>query len=570
MEYLEGEDLEHRVQRAGRLAIENVVHITRQVASALAAAHDQGVVHRDLKPANIFLLQAHGEPDFVKVLDFGVSKIKAARTKLTRTSAVIGTPNYMSPEQAMGMVEEVDHRADQWALACIAWEMLLGRPPFVADDIGALLFQVINVEPRSLAKYVPGLPLQVETVLRRALSKRSTGRFPSISEFGQAFELAGMLHPHPTPPSSPSSSNPATKATIVSGTPTRVPEKDRQIGMANTQLAGEETFDNQANNPLSPTPSREGGQLPAFVTDAKVLTAFDGASHPQRRRYWVFGSLATVAVLVGVFLSMRGGRSVGVKTTKLTPSSPSPVAKPKVTSGKFTVKYTPSDNWEIGNLEKMDIVPKLLDILNKKHSFSMDEDLPVIYKACGEGEKNASYVPKEHAITVCYELVNYFDKGFRKLVKGEKVDDALTKAIAFPVFHEMGHALIDIYHLPAVGDSEVAADQFAAVILLEFLGETGKSVALAGAVSFSRIFGRGESMNRETLGDIHPLSRARALSLLCWVSGSETEEERENDNITKHRLPEDRYTNCPEEYQEIRRHWASLLANSTLKASLPH
>jgi serine/threonine protein kinase len=121
MEYLEGEDLDHRLRRVGRMPIEAVAHVVKQVASALSAAHGQGVVHRDLKPGNIFLVQIPGEPDFAKVLDFGISKMKAARTQLTNASAVMGTPNYMSPEQATGMVEEVDHRTDQWALACIAW-----------------------------------------------------------------------------------------------------------------------------------------------------------------------------------------------------------------------------------------------------------------------------------------------------------------------------------------------------------------------------------------------------------------------------------------------------------------
>jgi serine/threonine-protein kinase len=112
MEYLEGEDLDHRLRRVGRMPIEAVVHVVRQVASALNAAHDQGVVHRDLKPGNVFLVQIPGEPDFVKVLDFGISKMKAARTQLTSASAVMGTPNYMSPEQATGMIDDIDHRAD--------------------------------------------------------------------------------------------------------------------------------------------------------------------------------------------------------------------------------------------------------------------------------------------------------------------------------------------------------------------------------------------------------------------------------------------------------------------------
>jgi len=131
MEFLEGEDLDHRLRRVGRLPATQVVHIVKQVASALAATHAKTIVHRDLKPANIYLLEVAGETDFVKVLDFGISKVRAATTKLTQATSVMGTPNYMSPEQAMGRVDEIDERTDLWALACIAWECLSGAGPFV-------------------------------------------------------------------------------------------------------------------------------------------------------------------------------------------------------------------------------------------------------------------------------------------------------------------------------------------------------------------------------------------------------------------------------------------------------
>ncbi|MGC9985436.1 MAG: serine/threonine-protein kinase [Polyangia bacterium] len=195
MEYLEGEDLDHRLRRVGRMSIEAVVHVVRQVASALNAAHDQGVVHRDLKPGNVFLVQIPGEPDFVKILDFGISKMKAARTQLTSASAVMGTPNYMAPEQATGMLEEIDHRTDQWALACIAWEMLLGHGPFVADETAALLYQIINLDPHPLAPRVPGLPPAVETALRRALRKKPAERFSSMREFSRELESAAFGRP---------------------------------------------------------------------------------------------------------------------------------------------------------------------------------------------------------------------------------------------------------------------------------------------------------------------------------------------------------------------------------------
>jgi eukaryotic-like serine/threonine-protein kinase len=228
MEYLEGEDLDHRLRRAGRMPVDAVVHVVKQVASALNAAHDQGVVHRDLKPGNVFLLQIPGEPDFVKVLDFGISKMKAARTQLTKASAVMGTPNYMSPEQATGMVEEVDHHTDQWSLACIVWEMLLGRGPFVADEVAAVLYQIINLNPHPLAPRVPGLPPAVETALRRALSKQPAERFPSMREFSRALETAASGRPADATPA-PVPVSPATSAhaTIGYGA-TPVPPPARQ------------------------------------------------------------------------------------------------------------------------------------------------------------------------------------------------------------------------------------------------------------------------------------------------------------------------------------------------------
>lgn len=192
MEYLEGTDLAHRIHQVGRLPLETAVHITKQVASALAAAHEQGVVHRDLKPANVFLVALPGEPDFVKILDFGISKVRAARTQLTNASTIIGTPDYMSPEQATGMLDAIDHRTDQWALACMVWEMLTGRPPFAGDDVSAVFYQVIHLEPRPLGQRAPDVPQAVEVVLRRALSKSMTDRYASMRDFAQALESAAL------------------------------------------------------------------------------------------------------------------------------------------------------------------------------------------------------------------------------------------------------------------------------------------------------------------------------------------------------------------------------------------
>ena len=196
MEYLEGVDLDHRIRRLGKLPLDAVVNITKQIASALVAAHDQGIVHRDLKPANVFLVELPGEPDFAKILDFGISKVRAATTQLTKASAIIGTPNYMSPEQATGMLDEIDPRTDQWALGCIVWEMLSGRPPFASDDMSAVFYQIIHLDPQPLRARAPDLPAAVEAVLRRALSKRMADRFPSVRDLANALASAASERPY--------------------------------------------------------------------------------------------------------------------------------------------------------------------------------------------------------------------------------------------------------------------------------------------------------------------------------------------------------------------------------------
>ena len=192
MEYLDGEDLEQALEREGRMPIRAAVQIVKQVASALEVAHGEGVVHRDLKPGNVFLLRVEGGGVFVKVVDFGISKVlKATTTKLTMARAVVGTPEFMAPEQAAGRVDQVDHRSDQWALACLAWHMLSGRLPFWRPEVHAILEQVISGEPTPLARDLAHcIPREVDKVLRRALSKRREDRFPTITAFARAFEAA--------------------------------------------------------------------------------------------------------------------------------------------------------------------------------------------------------------------------------------------------------------------------------------------------------------------------------------------------------------------------------------------
>src|SRR5262252_4651143 len=274
MEYLEGEDLEKRIQRAGRLPPMAAANIIKQVASALSATHAKGIVHRDLKPANVFLLSVEGETDFVKVVDFGISKVRSATTKLTAALAVMGTPNYMAPEQAQGRVNDIDARTDQWALACIAYELLAGRPPFIGENVASLLYQVIHETPSPLAEVSPGLPSTVEPVLRRALSKTQGDRFPTLTEFSRAFE--GAAAGKPAPASVAAAFAPGAVAAPAASPP--------------------------SSPGVAPVTTFSGATGEAGLTAAEIA-----AMRPKRR--WLFAGVAGAVALGGVAFGLVSRRS---------------------------------------------------------------------------------------------------------------------------------------------------------------------------------------------------------------------------------------------------------------------
>jgi len=193
MEHLEGRDLEARLTQSGPLPLPAAVRVVEAVASALATAHAHGITHRDLKPANIFLVAIEGQIDeLVKVLDFGISKIRSAGTLLSSPTDMIGSPAYMSPEQARGASDEIDGRSDQFALGAITYRMLTGFEPFHGDDIASLLYQVVHEEAPRLARSLPAWwdTRALQTVLDRALAKDPAQRFSGMMEMARAFEAA--------------------------------------------------------------------------------------------------------------------------------------------------------------------------------------------------------------------------------------------------------------------------------------------------------------------------------------------------------------------------------------------
>ncbi len=185
MELLVGESLSSRRERSERLSIEETLTIVAQIADALGAAHDLGIVHRDIKPANVFLATDPGARLSVKVVDFGIARdASGASLELTATGEAIGTPPYMSPEQIMGS-RAIDHRADLWALAVVAYELLTGALPFPGASMAAM--SVLLAQRRFVPPSALGLGTSFDDWFRRAFAKRPDERFASARELSNAF-----------------------------------------------------------------------------------------------------------------------------------------------------------------------------------------------------------------------------------------------------------------------------------------------------------------------------------------------------------------------------------------------
>ena len=207
MELLEGWPVAGGTTAGPPFEPRGAVHIVEQIAHALAAAHVHGIVHLDLKPDNVMLVPTDGRGDFVKVIDFGISQA-IWRDRLATDPLIAGTPEYMAPEQAGGLTEEMDHRTDQFSLASLSYRLLTGHEPFSGADPLAILHQVINETPQPPSRWVPWLGEGVDAVICRAMSKRPTARYPDVMAFADALRAAiELVAPDrrlvPRPPSEP-------------------------------------------------------------------------------------------------------------------------------------------------------------------------------------------------------------------------------------------------------------------------------------------------------------------------------------------------------------------------------
>jgi serine/threonine-protein kinase len=198
MEYLEGMPLDALLRTYGPLPAGRAVYLMAQACGALAEAHGKGVIHRDLKPANLFVAQRGGVPDFIKVLDFGLAKHfdKAqahAGHSITMGNVMSGTPAYMSPE-VLSQKEHIDGRSDIYAMGCILYELLTGKPPFVAGAVIELLRLHIDKTPEPPSTKMPSVPADLEAVIMRALAKDPAERQQSAAQLRRELLACACAH----------------------------------------------------------------------------------------------------------------------------------------------------------------------------------------------------------------------------------------------------------------------------------------------------------------------------------------------------------------------------------------
>jgi eukaryotic-like serine/threonine-protein kinase len=321
MELLSGHDLHEEVARARLsghlLPWSRTKKIFLQICSALTAAHARGIVHRDLKPENIYLVEFLGDPDFVKLLDFGIAKLTDVSTeeggrKLTKTGMLFGTPEYMSPEQARG--DQVDHRVDVYAMGCILFQLVTNRVPFEADNFMGVLSQHLTADPPQIAPETfdqIGAPRALTDVIDKALEKDRNRRWQTIEELANAVRQ-------------------------VSGDPSPA-DKPAHVRAANVAAPNQTTRARPPTNQIEPIRAEATGRIKTQWTGnlkvPEVAADETGAREKQKK--------SSLPLILGVLAVAGIGAVVAVMMLQKDPPATPPVTEPEGSAAVVTPPQPP-------------------------------------------------------------------------------------------------------------------------------------------------------------------------------------------------------------------------------------
>jgi len=342
-EYLQGESLAQRLADGGAMPIETVFSILRQVGSALSAAHRAGIVHRDLKPQNIFLQPSEVDGravEVAKVLDFGISKMRGSQTVKTQEATLLGTPQYMAPEQATGQHSNVDERTDIFALGTIIYEMVSGVPAFSGASIPEVVFKVVYEQPRPLAEVAPKLASVLALAIGKAMAKAPAERYATVGDFVEAMTGSPLSLVR----------KPKVSGAPVSSSPSQNSKNSSKDAFAQTMGSGDHGF-----SPVKPTldmpvdavantvDSQKGVPSPvadvasaSTVAQIAVPTVPDAKrDEPRRGKGGLIAVLALAAIAIGgvaIYLATRGSHEDKTVATRMPapPTQPTPIEKAPV------------------------------------------------------------------------------------------------------------------------------------------------------------------------------------------------------------------------------------------------